>query len=215
MSPRSYQLGRRQEQVDESRQRVIDGARSLLAESDSYRAFTVEAVAKRADVSKATVYYQFGSKAGLLEAVCDALAAAGGMSGLPAAFAAKSPPEGLQILVRVFSQFWAVDRVVMRRLRALAALDPEVGAVIARRDDRRHSALEAIVAPSSANRRSRTSASTDQLVRTLWMLTSFETFDALAVPGRPLAEVNREIVGLGQVVMRLHEDGAKGGKTNG
>ena len=33
MSPRPYQLGKRQEQIDESRQRVIDAARSLLAQA--------------------------------------------------------------------------------------------------------------------------------------------------------------------------------------
>src|ERR1700733_13191896 len=99
MSPRQYQLGKRQEQIDESRRRVIDAARSLLTDADSYRSFTVEAVAKRADVAKATVYYQFGSKTGLLEAICDALAAAGGMSGMPAAFTDPHPSAGLRTLI--------------------------------------------------------------------------------------------------------------------
>ena len=82
MSPRPYQLGKRQDQIDESRQRVINAARALLAEATSYTNFTVDAVAKRADVSRATVYYQFESKTGLLEALCDALAEAGHMSDL-------------------------------------------------------------------------------------------------------------------------------------
>ena len=146
MSPRPYQLGERQEQIDESRRRVLDAARSLLAEAASYRSFTVEAVAKQANVAKATVYYQFGSKTGLLEALCDAMAVAGGVSDMPTAFTDPDPVAGLQTLVGVFARFWAEDRDVMRRLRALAALDPNVGAVIASRDQRRHSALEVIVA---------------------------------------------------------------------
>jgi AcrR family transcriptional regulator len=202
MSPRPYQLGKRQEQVDQSRQRMIAAARSLLAEGDSYRSFSVEAVAKQADVAKATIYYQFGSKAGLLEGVCDSMALAGGMSDLLAAFNAASPREGLRILVGVFGRFWAADRVVMRRLRALAALDPEVGGVIARRDQRRHEALEAIVGPLYADPADNPSSDPEELVRALLMLTSFETFDALAGADRPLIEATSTVVRLIDAALR-------------
>ena len=202
MSPRRYQLGKRQEQIDESRQRVIDAARSLLAQADSYRSFTVEAVAKQADVAKATVYYQFGSKTGLLEALCDALAAAGGMSGMSAAFTDPDPAAGLGTLVGVFARFWAEDRGVMRRLRALAALDPEVGAVIASRDQRRRSALEAIVGRLLDDPEHSRSPGREQLVRTLGMLTSFETFDTLAGPDQPLAEATSEVLRLIEAALR-------------
>src|ERR1035438_103710 len=73
VSPRPYQLGARQVQIDDSRRKVIDAARALLTESTSYTTFTVDAVAKRADVARATIYYQFESKIGLLGAICDAL----------------------------------------------------------------------------------------------------------------------------------------------
>jgi AcrR family transcriptional regulator len=214
MSPRPYQLGKRQEQIDESRQRVIDAARSLLAEADSYRSFTVEAVAKQANVAKATVYYQFGSKTGLLEALCDALAAAGGMSGMPAAFTDPDPAAGLRTLVGVFAGFWAEDRSVMRRLRALAALDPEVGAVIASRDQRRRSALEAIVGRLLDDPEPSRSPGREQLVRTLWMLTGFETFDTLAGPDQPLAEATSQVLrlieaALGQDPIFAPENGAE------
>src|ERR1700722_14728067 len=137
MSPRPYQLGKRQAQIEESRRRVLDAARALLAEATTYSAFTVEAVAQRADVARATVYYQFESKTGLLEAVCDALAEEGGLADLPAVFAQPDPVEALVALVGCFARFWAADRAVLRRIRALAALDPDVRAVIAARDDRR------------------------------------------------------------------------------
>ena len=84
MSPRPYQLGRRQEQIDESRRRVLDAARAVLG-GDS-NGFSVDAVARQADVARATVYYQFGSRSSLLEAVCDDLADEGGLVGLAGAF---------------------------------------------------------------------------------------------------------------------------------
>ena len=202
MSPRRYQLGKRQAQIDESRRRVIDAARSLLTDVDSYRSFTVEAVAKRADVAKATVYYQFGSKTGLLEALCDALAVAGGMSGMPAAFTDPHPAAGLRTLVGVFARFWAEDRGVMRRLRALAALDPEVRVVIDSRDQRRRSALEVIVGRLFDGRGLDPALGREQVVRTLWMLTSFETFDTLAGLDQPLVDVTSEVVRLVEAALR-------------
>src|ERR1035437_10896384 len=137
MSPRPYQLGKRQDQIDEGRQQVIDAARALLAEATSYSNFTVDAVAKRADVARATVYYQFGSKTGLLEALCDALAQEGRMSDLASAFMNPDPIEGVSAFVSGFGRFWDVDRLVMRRLRSLAALEHEVEVVISARDERR------------------------------------------------------------------------------
>jgi AcrR family transcriptional regulator len=99
MNPRPYQLGKRQAQIEESRQRVIDAARELLAEASSYSSFTVEAVANRADVARATVYYQFETKTGLIEALCDALAEDGQMSDLASAFMEPDPIEGLSRFV--------------------------------------------------------------------------------------------------------------------
>jgi AcrR family transcriptional regulator len=77
MSPRPYRLGKREEAISERRRRILDAARELLRVSTAYPGFTVDAVARRADMARGTVYYQFGSKTGLLEAVCDDLAEAG------------------------------------------------------------------------------------------------------------------------------------------
>ena len=145
MSPRPYRLGRREEVIGQGRRRILDAARDLLSEAAAYPGFTVDAVARRADVARATVYYQFGSKSGLLEAVCDDLAEAGGMADLARVFTSSAPQAAIGGFITAFAGFWAADRVVMRRLRALAALDPEVGAVISARDQRRRDGLAVLV----------------------------------------------------------------------
>jgi AcrR family transcriptional regulator len=192
VTPRPYRLGQRQEKVDQTRQRVVEAARSLLAQATSYTAFTVDAVARRADVARATVYYQFASKTGVLEALCDTLAEAGRMSELAEAFMDPDPVEAMRQFIACFGRFWAVDPLVMRRLRALAALDPEVGAVIAARDARRREGLEVLV-----GRRGQEvvgPAEPDRVVRVLYALTSFETFAALAGPEGELSGVVDEVV---------------------
>lgn len=177
MSPRRYQLGKRQDQISESRARVLDAARSLLAESTSYVEFTVDGVARRANVARATIYYQFESKTGVLEALCDSLANSGGMTDLASVFSMPDPIEATHSFITCFGGFWDTDRVVMRRLRALAALDPDVGKVIAGRDERRRAGLEVLVARLSEQ--NLLNVESDLATRTLFSLTSFETFDSM------------------------------------
>ena len=201
MSPRPYQLGKRKKQIDDGRRRIIDAARSLLAEADSYTGFTVDAVAKRADVARATIYYQFDSKTGLLEALCDALAEAGQLSELSAAFTNPDPSKALRSFVASFGRFWAVDRLVMRRLRALAALDPEVGAVISARDERRRTGLRVLA--GRLGDEGVTTIEPERAASLLFVLTSFETFDALADPEQELTEVVRDVLELAEAALLM------------
>jgi AcrR family transcriptional regulator len=215
VSPRPYNLGKRQGPIEAARQQVLDAARGLLGGTDRYTAFTVDAVARQADVARATVYYQFGSKAGLLEALCDYLAELGGMSGLAEAFTEPDPRQALRRFVACFGQFWAADRPAMRRLRALALLDPDVGAVITARDQRRHQGLTVLagrlagtslagtsLAGTSLTGTSMTGAEADRAVRVLVTLTSFETFDTLAGPDRDITAAGPDIVRLCEVALR-------------
>jgi AcrR family transcriptional regulator len=184
MSPRPYRLGKREEVIDQSRRRILDATRELLRGATAYPGLTVDAVARRADVARATVYYQFGSKTGLLEAVCDDLAEAGGMAELARVFTNPAPEAAIDGFITAFAGFWAADRIVMRRLRALAALDPDVGMVIATRDQRRREGLVVLADRLPAS----TGAAAEQMVQMLYALTSFETFDTVAGPDRDLAD---------------------------
>ena len=201
MSPRPYQLGKRQGQIDESRQRILDAARSLLAETDRYTAFTVDAIAKRADVARATIYYQFDSKTGLLEALCDDLAESGQLSELTTAFTNPDPLGALRDFVAAFGRFWAANRLVMRRLRALAALDPEVGGVIHARDERRRAGLAVLV--GRLRDQHLTAVAADRAANTLLALTSFETFDALADPKQELTDAVRDVIDLAEAALLI------------
>ena len=197
MSPRPYRLGKREEVIGEGRRRILDAARELLGTATAYPGFTVDAVARRADVARATVYYQFGSKTGLLEAVCDDLAEAGGMADLARVFTDPAPDAAIRGFITAFAGFWAADRAVMRRLRALAALDPDVGAVIVARDQRRRQGLTVLVSRLPAT------AVAEQAVPMLYALTSFETFDALAGPDQDLASVLPIVIRLAEATLSV------------
>ena len=181
MSPRPYRLGQRQVAADETRARVLAAARTQLARETS---FSIDAVARRADVARMTVYYQFGSKRGLLEALFDLLAARGGLHQLPSAFQQSDPKVALDRLIEIFAHFWSSDRVVMRRLRAMAALDPELDQVLRERSEGLRNGLHVIV-----SRLPKSGVPIGETVDLLFALTSFENFDLLAGKARTPEEV--------------------------
>ena len=187
MSPRPYHLGEREAMIQQTRGRIIEAARALLATDDAF-SFSIEAVARQADVARMTVYYQFGSKVGLLEALCDTLAANGGITQLGSVFRLTDPRAMLSEYIRLFSRFWDSDRLLYRRLRGLAALDPEFEQVVRARDQRRRMGTEMLV-QRLAERASRPAPDLLQQIDLLFTLTSFETFDTLAGPAHTCAEV--------------------------
>ena len=192
MSPRPYQLGQRKAASDQTRARILAATRDLLMAPDGYSRFSIETVARQADVARMTVYHQFGSKSGLLEALCDSLAMSGGMEQLASAFQQPEPLAALNRYIEIFGHFWEVDRLVMRRLRALAALDPDFEQVIRARDEWRRTGVRALLQRLRAQHSlstNETGKAFDEIVDVLFMLTSFETFDALADPSQSLEEV--------------------------
>src|SRR5438876_585864 len=104
MSPRPYRSVQRQVAAEQTRARIIAAARELLVASEGFSGFTIDAVARQAGVARMTVYYQFGSKLGLLEALFDDLAARGQMQQLAAAFQQPDALVGLAEYIAVFSQ---------------------------------------------------------------------------------------------------------------
>lgn len=180
MSPRPYQLGRRQEATDQTRANILAAARHLLMGEGGISGFTIEAVARLAGVARMTVYYQFGSKVGLLEAISDDLAARGQMERLAEAFGRPDPFDALAVLIASFARFWGAERPVIRRLRALAALDPDFAHVVRTRDEWRRNSVRAIVGRIIAQHGELVTLPPEEAVNVLFTLTSFESFDSLA-----------------------------------
>ncbi len=189
MSPRPYRLGQRQVSTEQTRARILAAARELLSDSQGLSGFSIDAVARQADVARMTVYHQFGSKVGLLEALSDSLAAHGGMEQLANAFHHPEPLDALAQYIAVFGRFWNSDRIVLRRLRALAALDPDFEQVIRGRDEWRRNGLRVLVGRLVEKYGQPAPERVEEAVNALYTLLSFEFFDLLAGPTRNLEEV--------------------------
>jgi AcrR family transcriptional regulator len=206
MSPRPYRLGQRQAATEQTRARILTAARELLLTSDAFSGFSIDAVARKADVARMTVYHQFGSKIGLLEAMSDSLAAHGGMDQLANAFRKSDPLDALDEYIVVFSRFWQSDRLVTRRLRALSALDPDFEKVIKARDERRRTGVRVILLRLVEKYGKHASEAIDEIVNVLFTLLSFETFDTLAGPTHSIEEVSPVVQRLARAALGLDEE---------
>jgi len=206
MSPRPYKLGQRQASTDQTRARILSAARELLMASQSFSGFSIEAVARQADVARMTVYHQFGSKIGLLEALFDSLATSGGMEQLASAFRRPDPFEALDDYITVFSRFWDSDRLVTRRVRGLAALDPDFEQVVRARDERRREGLRVIIKRLVEKYGKPASEAFDETVNILFTLLSFETFDTLAGSTRNIEEISPVVQRLARVALGLEDE---------
>jgi|GEM_PF-393253 len=182
--PRPYRLGQRETSMEATRSQVLAAARTLILGENAMAGFSVDAAAREAGVTRVTVYQRFGSKRGLLEALFDDMGAQGHLGErLPAVFACRDTAEALKTYIDIFCDFWEMDRVLARRLRAFAALDDEFAAAIGARDERRRHAIETLLNRFAVEISS--PIPREELTRTLLALTSFEFYDVLAVQRTP------------------------------
>ena len=202
MSPRPYRLGRREAGVAQTRERILEAARSLFAEA-GFHGVGLEEVARRADVSRKTVYYQFGSKRGLLDAmVTDAEQRADLVARVRAIVEQPNAGQALPAYLREVCRFWAGAQELMRSLHGLAALDHDVAEVLAAHDAARRNRLVGFVGRLAEQGRLRPEHPRQRVVDVLWMLTSFGTFDHLAGrSGLPVEDVAATLVDLAEGVL--------------
>jgi AcrR family transcriptional regulator len=97
---RPYYSPKRKRQARETREQIVDAARSLFAR-EGYAKTTVEAIAREAGVSAQTVYASVGSKRAIVGALIDRMELEGGSQELRRGMASSEDPrEQLRAIVR-------------------------------------------------------------------------------------------------------------------
>lgn len=189
MPRRPYVSSVRSAAAAEKRGRVLEAAAKLLREDASIARFSLDSVARAAGVTRLTVYNQFGSRRGLLEAVFDEIAREGGLYGIADAMTMADPRDALDRLVEIFCAFWNRDPAV-GRLHDAMATDPEFAEALLERNERRRKAITSLVERIAGKRASRKAR--QDAIDTIFALSSYAMF-AMLRPGRSAAEVCRLI----------------------
>ena len=175
---RPYEMGKRLKASDHKRLAILKSARKQL-ESNGFLQLTMESLAKESGVTRQTVHNLFGTKSAVLETLFDQLAVVGGLERMREVMQQPNPEIMLSTFVEVFTDFWTKDRLLIRRIHGIAAIDPEFGEAVAARNKRRQIAASRIIDRLSKREGAREDEQA-QRTATLYALTSFEFFDALA-----------------------------------
>ena len=174
MEKHAYRLGRRQASVDQTASSILAAASELVAGGHASQ-LNVGAVARKAGVSRLTIYNRFGSRAGLLEALA------------PHPRLSAPPPGDARDALRQHLQqacgAWAANPALYRNLPAADREDNEACRALAER----LAAADAL----------RPGCSLKEAEDVLTALTTFAVFDRLHKDGR------RSAAAVGEILMRL------------
>lgn len=175
---RPYELGKRREASDRTRDAVLAASRALL-ESGGARDLTMEALANASGVTRQTIHNLFGTRTGVLEALFDRIAADAGMMRMREVMTSGDAESMLAAFVGVFAGFWGKDRLLLKRIHGIAAIDPEFGRAVEARNQRRKMAAGRVIERIHAGREIEP-GEVGRKIAILVALTSFEFFDVLA-----------------------------------
>jgi len=158
---------------------ALVGAAATLIEQEGFHGLSLDVLARRAGVTRRTVYNRFGSKLGLLNAVMDDLAQRANASGFTEIAKRGDSSAAAIELLRATCGLWSVNRPLHRRLVGLAAVDPDTASVLSEREARRRGPWLVVVSRLQAEDRLR-DVSADSVLAAMLQLSSFPFFDGVA-----------------------------------
>lgn len=142
---RSYQSAVRKRQAEDTRRRIVEVTRRLL-ESEGYAAMTIEAIARRAQVSAQSVYAIFKSKTGILAEILDqASFGAEYEEAVRQALGAEKPQERLRYAARIARQIHDAQKATYDLLRGARVVAPELAKLEERGEKLRYERQEQLI----------------------------------------------------------------------
>ena len=179
MGTRTYEQRARAEEAERTRMRIIEAVLERLREAPA-EPVAIGRIARMAGVARSTVYAIFGSRAGLFDAVGRELALRSGYERLVDAKHQPDAREHLRVGMRAACEMLAANSDIHRALRAMARLDAEaVGGVVSRIDAERAAGMRRLAGRLADQGVLRDGLGRKRAEDILFMLSSFETFDAL------------------------------------
>jgi AcrR family transcriptional regulator len=176
---RKYEQHLRAETSEETRRRILDAVSQRLREAPT-EPLSLDQVARLAKVARSTIYTVFGSRAGLFDAFAKDLWTRTGIAELTQAVASEDARTHLREGLAAACRMLARDRDIYRVLHSMAQLDPEsVGGAIDTMNTERRGGMVFVATHLADEGELRDDVSLDDAVNVLWLLCSFDSFDAL------------------------------------
>jgi len=182
MPARSYRGTRRTERSGATRAKITTAVADLLA-AGTFHESTVEQVAERAGVSRATLYQHFGSRLELVDAICERFDATPALRKIRAAVENPDPDIAIADTIANAVIFWSSEDPILAQLYGVAAIDSAAKDFVDRqRRDRRGEMLRLARNLEAAGWLAPAMTAAGALPL-LMVITSYETFCELRLAG--------------------------------
>jgi AcrR family transcriptional regulator len=179
MSSRAYRARSRPKRSEETRERIKTAVRELLAEG-TFHESTVEEVADRAGVARATLYQHFRSRVELVDAICETFDENPALLRLREIVESADAEAALAETIADVMRFWSSEDPVLRHLYGVVSIDPAAHDLVERQRADRRKELERLVRNLARAGRLRNER---RALSLLLVLTSYETFRELREAG--------------------------------
>jgi AcrR family transcriptional regulator len=171
-------MGKRAVTKAATRQRILDAAEELIVESGVHDT-SLQAVARRARSTRATVYHQFGSREELLLAVMNEALDRADVREVRKALQHRDAAQAMRGMIRAACRFWAGEYALFAQMRGLAAIDPGMAVVVEAKEGVRRGHMTNLAYRLEEQGCLRAGCSQRKALDTLLFVTSFEAFDEL------------------------------------
>lgn len=122
---RAYNLGQRVKSMEQTRRRILDAA-WVLTEAAGFELVSIDEIAERAGVGRATIFRQFGSKAGVHEAALWHRMAQVDLDRVDAAHELPDPVDALAAVLRANCEMFDQIGEALTRCLEVARTDTEM-----------------------------------------------------------------------------------------
>ncbi|PYY07908.1 MAG: TetR/AcrR family transcriptional regulator [Acidobacteria bacterium] len=176
---RSYKSPVRQRQAGDTRQRIVESVRELL-QSEGYAGMTIEAIARRAEVSAQSVYAIFKSKTGILVELLDQSTFGPDYDqAVQKALSASDPETRLRLAAPIARQIHDAQSATFDLLRGAGVVAPALAKLEQRRECLRYERQEKMVISLRDARRLRPELDHATARDIFWMLTGRDVYRML------------------------------------
>jgi AcrR family transcriptional regulator len=187
-SSRSYRARRRTRRPEETRGRIVAAVRGLLEEGTFHEA-TVEEVADRAGIARATLYEHFGSRLELVDAMCATFDENPALLELRETVELDDADAALERTLELAVRFWSSEDAVLAQLYGVVAIDPAARDLVERQRADRRRELGRLIRNLRRGRRLRRGTTDQRALAVLLTLTAYETFRELRLAGLADGEI--------------------------
>jgi len=175
--PRRYHSPKRRQRASATRERILLAAEQLFA-AQGYATVTMEAIAREAGISLATIYLHFAGRAAMVGALAEEIAAAPDLN-VEQVIQDLDPRERLRIGARILRQLNERSWLVTDILRSQQGNDPEIARLWALWRQRHLDAIRQTIAALAEKGGLRPDLSMDEAADALYALGGTEVYRAL------------------------------------